>query len=189
MARLDRVISYLAATQDLGITVIYTDMRLFAYFDAAWAVHADLKGHSGIYITLGHNGFPILFKSLKQKTVSRSSTEAELIAMFEGLDYLLWIREIHTFLGYDNTEEPITIFQDNTSSITLAYMGRTSSRSNSKYMNLKYFWIKEYLDAHTVTLRYLPTDQMLADFFASPRTGNTFYEMRNTILHKRPANN
>jgi hypothetical protein len=31
--------------------------------------------------------------------------------------------------------------------MTLAYLGRTSSGSNSKFMELKYFWIKDYLDS------------------------------------------
>ena len=181
MKRLDRVIGYIAFTPEFGIHIVVNDASLHAYFDAAWAVHTDLKGHSGIYITMGHNGFPLLAKSIKQKTVSRSSTEAELIAMFEGLDYLLWLRDIHIFIGYPaNT---IVIFQDNTSSITLAYMGRTSSRSNSKYMMLKYFYIKEYLDNNIVTLRYLPTEQMIADFFASPRVGKEFRTFRELILN------
>jgi hypothetical protein len=145
MARLDRVVGYLRETQEMGLMVNIKDMNLHAYFDASWACHSDLKGHTGIIITLGHNGFPIICKSKKQKVVSRSSTEAELIAVFEGLDYLLYIRRLQEFFGYQQSE-PIVIHQDNTSAMTLAYMGRSASGSNSKYMDLKYFWIKEYLD-------------------------------------------
>ena len=187
MEKLDRVIGYIYDTKNLGITVRFypdSNFELFAYFDAAWAVHQDLKGHSGILITLGYNAFPVMCKSMKQRMVSKSSTEAELIAVFDGLDYLLWLREVYLFFGYEN--KPITIFQDNTSAITLSYMGRTSSNSNSKYIDLRYFYIKQYLDANVVTMKYLSTDQMLADFFASPRFGGTFKEMRRTILHTEP---
>jgi hypothetical protein len=122
-------------------------------------------------------------KSKKQKVVSRSSTEAELIAMFEGLDYLLYLRRLVQFLGcLKDDDPPITIYQDNTSAMTLAYLGKTSSGSNSKFMELKYFWIKDYLDRRMFKLEYLPTDAMIADFFASPRIGATFRSMRDTIL-------
>ena len=181
MERLDRVVGYLLETATKGLKLEINNMNLFAYFDASWASHSDLKGHSGIVITLGHNGFPIYCKSQKQKVVSRSSTEAELIAMFHGLDYLLYIRRLHEFFGYKQ-EDPITIYQDNTSAMTMAYMGKSSSGSVSKFMDLKYFWIKDYLDKKMFQLKYLPTDAMIADFFASPRIGSAFRSMRDTIM-------
>jgi hypothetical protein len=181
MKRLDRVIGYLAGTKDLCFIVKVDELKLSAYFDASWACHTDLKGHTGIVITLGHNGFPLMCKSKKQKVVSRSSTEAELIAMFEGLDLLLYLKRLLRFMGI-YTDEPTTIYQDNTSAMTLAYLGRTSSGSNSKFMDLKYFWIKDYLDTNTFRLEYLPTDAMIADFFASPRIGSYFRTLRDIIM-------
>ena len=40
----------------------------------------------------------------------------------------------------------LPVYQNNTSTITMAYMGKGSAQSNSKFMDLKYFWIKEQLD-------------------------------------------
>ena len=48
--------------------------------------NGDMYGHSGMVPTLGHFGFPNLNKSKKQKVVTRSSTEAELVSMYSGLD-------------------------------------------------------------------------------------------------------
>jgi hypothetical protein len=181
MSRLDRVLGYLSNTPDLGININVKDMKIFGYVDASWACHNDLKGHSGIIITLGCNGFPLYCKSIKQKVVSRSSTEAELIALFTGMDYLLYFRRLVIFLGY-TPKEPIIIMQDNTSAITMAYMGKTSSGSKCKFMELKYFWIKDYLDSKIFELKYLNTDEMIADLMASPRIGNAFRSMRKLIL-------
>ncbi len=50
-----------------------------AYVDASYRVHADMKSHTGCVITLGKG--PIFVRSAKQKLVSKSSTEAELIAL------------------------------------------------------------------------------------------------------------
>ena len=49
-------------------------------------------------------------------------------------------------------------------------------------MDLKYFWIKDYLDTKTFRLEYLPTDAMNADFFASPRIGTYFRQLRDTVM-------
>ena len=181
MARLNRVIGYLLDTQELGINIQVKEMKIYGYCDASWACHQDLKGHTGIIITIGYNGLPIYCKSQKQKTVSRSSTEAELIALYTGVDIILYLRRLLHFMGYLPTE-PITILQDNTSAITMAYMGKTGSGSNYKYMDIKYFWIKEHLDNRTFQLKYLQTDAMLADLMASPRMGSAFRLMRNTLL-------
>ena len=59
--RLYRVIGYLAEYKDLELHCKVTDFKLHAYFDAGWACHTDMKGHSGMALTLGHFGFPILY--------------------------------------------------------------------------------------------------------------------------------
>ena len=64
----------------------------------------------------------------------------------------------------------------------MAYLGRGSSGSNSKFMDLKYLWIKQQLNAKLIKLQYLSTDQMTADFFASPRIGSTFRTLRDYIM-------
>jgi hypothetical protein len=177
---LDRVIAYLEGTKDKSMIVRKTDMQLYSYMDAAFAVHGNRVSHSGILFTLGKYGNSILWKSVKQKTVATSSTEAELICIFDGLDYLIWMRNVLIFLGYP--QNTTTIYQDNTSAMTMAYMGKSSSGSVSKFMDLKYFWIKDYLDQKLFQLKYLPTDAMIADFFASPRIGSAFRSMRDTIM-------
>ena len=57
-------------------------------------VHDDRKSHTGKYITLGYLGPPIAIKSNKQRMVADSSTEAELIALHDSLDLLMWCRKI-----------------------------------------------------------------------------------------------
>jgi hypothetical protein len=181
LIRLERVVGYLHGTQDMGIKMNVKDLDIYAYIDASWACHSDLKGHTGIVCTLGKNGFPVMFKSQKQKVVTRSSTEAELAAMFTGLDIVLYLRRLLKFFGID-VSKAITIYQDNTSAIKMAYMGRGASGSTSKYMDLKYFWIKDYLESKLFTLEYLNTNKMLGDFFASPRIGQDFRGLRDIIM-------
>ena len=50
--RLHRVIGYLAEYKDLELHCKVTDLQLHAYFDAEWVCHSDMKGHSGMVLTL-----------------------------------------------------------------------------------------------------------------------------------------
>ena len=179
-ALLERVIAYLEGTKDKSMIVRKCDMKAYAYMDAAFAVHGNRVSHSGIHFTLGKYGNTILCKSLKQKTVATSSTEAELICIFDGLDYLIWIRNVLTFLGYP--QGTTTIFQDNTSTITMAYMGRGSSGSKTRHIDIKYFYVKQFLDSKDLEIDHLGRDNMTADFFASPRQGTVFRRFRGMIM-------
>lgn len=155
-------------------------MKIYAYMDAAFAVHGNRVSHSGIHFTLGKYGNTILCKSIKQKTVATSSTEAELICIFDGLDYLVWIRNVLGYLGYP--QGTTTIFQDNTSTITMAYMGRGSSGSRTRHIDIKYFHIKQFLDSKDLEIDHLGRDNMTADFFASPRQGTVFRRFRDMVM-------
>jgi hypothetical protein len=154
--RLQRVIGYLAEYKDLELHCNVTDLQLHAYFDAGWACHSDMKGHSGMVLTLGHFGFPILYKSQKQKVVTRSSTEAELVCMYSGVDLALCYQRIGQFLGFPG-EASMPVHQDNTSSMKIAAMGRGSSTSNTKFMDLKFQWLKQHIENKVIVLHYLTT--------------------------------
>jgi hypothetical protein len=177
---LDRVIAYLEGTEDRSMKIRKCDMQLYAYMDAAFAVHGNRVSHSGIHFTLGKYGNTILCKSIKQKTVATSSTEAELVCIFDGMDYLVWMRNVLEFLGYK--QGTTTIFQDNTSTITMAYMGRGGSGSRTRHIDIKYFYIKQFLDSKALEIDHLGRDNMTADFFASPRQGATFRRFRGMIM-------
>jgi len=178
--KLRRVVAYLSSTRDLGIVISPTEMKLKCYCDAAFAVHDTRESQSGFIFTLGEFGVPILWKSLKQKLVANSSTEAELICIYDALDHLLWIRRVLEWLGYD--QGTTTLYQDNTSTITMAHMGRGASGSNTKHIDIRYFFIKQFIDARTIEIDHLSTDNMIGDFFASPRQGQDFRRTRDAIM-------
>ena len=53
------------------------------WVDASYAVHNNMKGHTGGTMSLGHGS--IYSSSTKQKLVSCSSTKAELIGVYDIL--------------------------------------------------------------------------------------------------------
>jgi hypothetical protein len=59
------------------------------YVDASFAVHPDMKGHTGGAMTMG-TGFP-LDKSTKHKLNTRNSTESEIVAVDNLILQILWV--------------------------------------------------------------------------------------------------
>ena len=80
--KLKRLLEYLYGTYDLPLILGADDIQtMYTFVDAAFAVHDDMKSHTGGVITFGRSG--IACKSAKQKVVTKSSTEAELVGARE----------------------------------------------------------------------------------------------------------
>ena len=125
--KLDRVLRYLNSTKEMGMILEPEKaIAVLVYADVSYGVHADGKSHTGLYITLGRGG--VFVRSAKQKIVTKSSTEAELVGLSDSLGQAIWTREFLIGQGY--AMGPATLFQDNMSTITLANKGRSTSDRN-----------------------------------------------------------
>ena len=186
--KLRRLCSYVNNTIQLVLVFSPSEqMQVMAWIDASYAVHEDAKSHSGTVITAGlERGSPTFIRSRKQKLVSRSSTEAELIALHDGSPQVTWTRQLLEELGH--TQGPATIFQDNKSTIFMAEKG-AGNFNRTRHIAVRYFSIKELVDDKVVNIQYLPTGQMIADPMTKPVTGSRFIEWRNSILFQNPIAN
>lgn len=179
--KLDRLLRYLNGSRDLGIVLLADEGIagcVHAYIDASYGVHADAKSHTGTLITLGKG--PVFVKSAKQKVVSKSSTEAELIGLSDGASQVLWMREFLIAQGYQ--VRAAKIYQDNMSTIKLTEKGRSSSE-RTRHINIRYFFVKDRVDSGEVMIEYMPTGDMLADILTKPLQGEEFRAMRRRLLN------
>ena len=87
--------------------------------DAAYATHADMKGHTGATFTMGQGS--IYSNSLKQKLVAQSSTESELVGVHDILPQILWTRNFLMSQGYPVQKN--VVYQDNMSAMLLENNG------------------------------------------------------------------
>jgi hypothetical protein len=124
---------------------------------------------------------PISWGSSKHKLVSDSSTAGELITASDKADKTLHLTDQFEFLLV-NVRKPVTIMQDNTSTITIAYLGRPSLHSRRRYLDIRYYWIKQFLDSGALAMKYCRSADQLADILASVRHGSEFRSMRNIIM-------
>jgi hypothetical protein len=179
MKKLQRVFRYLNGTTELGIILnAGTKPQVNAYIDASYGVHADFKSHSGLVLSLGSG--PIDASSTKQKINTKSSAEAELIALSDKATRAIWCREFLIHQGYTGT--PAVLYQDNESTIKLSTNGVASS-DRTRHVSIRYFWIKDRCATGDVEVIYKPTDEMIADILTKPLHGDKFKILRNLLLN------
>ena len=107
--KLGRVMKYLRGTEELVLTLEADNMDVIKWWaDGAFAVHDDFKSHTGGLMMLGKGA--AYSTSTKQKINTKSSTEAELVAVDDVIGQVIWTRNFLEAQGYDVGAS--TIFQD-----------------------------------------------------------------------------
>lgn len=178
--KLQRVFRYLNSTPELGVILRpdHSGKTLEAFIDASYGVHEDGKSHTGMMISLGAG--PFLVKSSKQKIVTKSSTEAELVALSDMCSPVIWSRE---FLIAQGVEPPAaTVYQDNMSTIALADRGGSNS-DRTRHIKIRRFWMKDRVADGEINIVYKPTEDMIADILTKPLQGAKFIELRRLLLN------
>lgn len=109
------------------------------HIDASFAVHPDMKGHTGGAMTLGKGS--IYGTSTRQKINSRSSTEAELVGVNDVMPQVLWTWYFLMAQGYDVDDN--IVYQDNQSTMLLEKNGKASSSKRTRHINIRYFFVTD----------------------------------------------
>lgn len=174
--KLERLINYLHQTKDKEL-ILNTNHTydLECYIDASFATHNDGYGHSGMIIKLF--GAPVMCKSVKQKIISKDSTESEIVALSDNYLFAIQIYDLVKELKF-NINIPI-IYQDNKSVIDLVIADYNKSRN--KYYKVRIKLIKEEFEKGTIMIKYLPTIDMIADIFTKPLIGTAFNKHLDNI--------
>jgi hypothetical protein len=178
--KLARVIKYLRNTLDLPLRLQADSLKIAKWWvDASYAVHPDMKSHTGGVFTLGKGG--IYNTSTRQKINTKSSTEAELVGVAEVLPQILWTQYFLQAQGY--TSEDSIIYQDNKSAILLESNGTASSSKRTRHINIRYYFVTDRIAHKEIRIVYCPTKAMIADFFTKPLQGSAFTEFRDFIMN------
>ena len=184
MRALVHILDYLRGTYDLGIfyqissantpiivvpsewdqtTISTVEPLIEGYADASYGREYDRRSRSA-YVFMAFGG-PVSWYSKKQMTTAQSSTEAELLALAEGVKEAIWMKEFISELGFTQTMAT-TIHEDNMSVIAIAknpiHHGRV------KHVEIKTSFIRENIQAESIKLVYCPTELMIADLFTKP---------------------
>ncbi|WVZ80637.1 hypothetical protein U9M48_028096 [Paspalum notatum var. saurae] len=145
--------------------------HLQAYCDATWA--SDSSDHrflSAYCVFLGGSlawsvflgGSLIAWKTKKQTAVSRSSTEVELRAMVLVTAEVIWLQWLLADFGvYVSIRTPLL-----TDSIGAISIARDPVKHElTKHIGVDAYYTRAHVQDGVVTLRYVPSELQLADFF------------------------
>ena len=93
LKKLHRVIKYVRGTPHRGTVVEFgLNPRVKSYIDASYAIHdGDKRSHTGATFLFGKGG-PLYVTSVKQGIVTKSSTEAELVAFSDVSSEVISLR-------------------------------------------------------------------------------------------------
>ena len=138
------------------------------FVDAAFAVHKDMRSHTGGMLSPGKGA--IYASSRKQKLNTKSSTEAELVCVDDLLPQILWTRYFLRAQGF--TIRDNILYQDNQSAMKLENNGRQLSGKRTQHINIRYFFITDCIKNGEVRAEYCPTDMLIADFYTKPLQGS-----------------
>ena len=129
-------------------------------------------------MTMGRGAMQVI--SQKQKLNTRSSTESELVGVDDAMTKILWTKLFCEHQGLPT--DPNWLHQDNQAGILLENNGRASAGKRSRAINIRYFFVTDQVTRDNVTIKYCPTELMVADFFTKPLQGKRFREFRDAIL-------
>ena len=178
--KLNRLMSYLKKTKN-EVLVLKCDGKneVKWWVDAAFAVHPDMKSHTGAVMTMGSGAVQAISK--KQKVNTRSSTEAELVATDDVIAQVVWTRNFLEAQGV-RVDRNI-VYQDNQSAMLLEKNGRSSAGKRSRHLDIRYFFITDQVEKGNMEVRYCPTDMMTADYMTKPLHGQKFQKFKKEIMN------
>jgi hypothetical protein len=177
--KLKRMLQFLRATKDEFLTLSATSLHNVRWWiDASYAVHPDMKSHTGGALSLGTG--VVYGTSKKQKLNTNSSTESEVVGTHDVMPQVLWTLYFLEAQGFKIDDN--ILYQDNKSSILLESNGRGSSGQRTRHMNVRYFFIADRVKSKEIRIEYCPTGIMVADYFTKPLQGAIFRKLRDMVM-------
>lgn len=175
---LKRVLRYLKGTVHHGLFLKRgSPLTLTAFSDSDWGGINDGGRSTTAYVLyLGPN--IISWRSARQKTVSRSSTEAEYKALANATAEVLWVQNILRELGV-TISQPSTLFCDNTGATYLC--ANPVYHSRMKHLALDYHFVRERVSDGSIRVLHISSKDQLADVLTKPLSRSLFLHFRSKI--------
>ena len=175
---LKRVLRYLKGTLHHGLFLNRkSPLELSAFSDSDWGGVTTAGRSTTAYILyLGSN--IISWKSARQKSVSRSSTEAEYKALANAAAELSWVQNLLTELGIKITHPP-HLYCDNTGATYVC--ANPVYHSRMKHVALDYHFVREKVAAGDLKVLHVNSTDQLADVLTKPLSRAPFLSLRSKL--------
>ena len=145
--------------------------------DASYAAHADMRGHTEETLSMGKDGHgSIISISKKQKINTKILTEEELIGAENAMPRMLSTRYFLEAQGYGIDKN--LLYQDNMSAMLLEKNGKKSSTKNTNHINVRYYFIKDWVETRDVMIQHCLTEKILGNHLTNTLQGALFSKVR-----------
>ncbi|XP_019173479.1 PREDICTED: uncharacterized protein LOC109169035 [Ipomoea nil] len=164
-ALVKRVLRYIKGTLDYGLRLTSSpSTSIHAFSDSDWAgCLIDRKSTSGFAVYLGTN--LISWLSKKQRTVARSSTEAEYKALADVSAEVTWVVSLLRELGM-HSGQSATLWCDNLGATYLC--ANPVFHARTKHVEIDYHFVRDKVASGDFVVNYVSTTDQLADIFTKP---------------------
>jgi len=159
-----RIMRYLKSTTSLCLVYEGEIEPLTGFTDSDWAGDRETRrSTSGYIFNLGSGA--ISWSSKRQSATALSSCEAEYIGQAQATKEAVWLRRLLVELQVAEEEghAPIAtvIYGDNQGAIALTKNPEFHART--KHIDIQHHFVREKQQSGEVDLRYIPTEQQVAD--------------------------
>jgi len=177
---LERVLRYLRGTTSLGIHYTGYPPALEGYSDSNWISDADeMKATSGFVFTLA--GAAVSWRSCKQTVLTKSTTEAELVALETATNEAEWLRELLMDLPFvEKPVPPILMYCDNQSMLAQVMNTKDNSKSN-KHIKRRLKSVRKMKNSGVIAASYVRSANNLADSFTKGLSRNVISVMSKNM--------
>ncbi len=181
MGKLRRVLGYFRSTPNSDIVLRERgNVTVRAFIDASYGVHqASGKSHTCCAIVLDEGGV-MSARSSKQKIVTKSSTEADLVGLSDSAAQAIHLKNFVEKQGY--SVGPVIIYQDSLSCMSLMKRGGPGSE-RSRHINIRHFWVAERVGNKEVTIEHLGANLMHSNVLTKPVQGAQFEKERADLTN------
>ena len=171
-----RVLQYLKHTMKFGLVYIRnkSDVQASVYVDASYG-DSDTLRRSTTGIASYVHGNLVGWASQTQKCVSKSTAEAEYVALSEAVAGAIWLRRLMLELT-GVLPDKILVFEDNMGALFLAK--NQADHRRSKHIDVRYHFTRFYVQEGVVDIQKLDTRDMIADVFTKALPRVRFEELR-----------
>ena len=149
---------------------------LVGYSDVDWAGDINTRRSTSGYVFQVY-GSTVSWCSKRQLSVSKSSTEAECIALSLATREAVWLRRLLENIGLKQ-KTPSLLYEDNQGAMELSKNPKFHNRTKR---DVSFHFVREKVNSKAIKVSYCPTERMLADIMTKALTKVKFEEFRSKL--------
>jgi hypothetical protein len=107
-------------------------------------------------------GGPINWKATLQRSVTRSTTKAELLSLSTAAIKIIWWQRFFNAIGF-NLERDFTVLCDNMQTVRLLRQDTPKLDTKLRHIDVHQHWLRQEVQDKKIDVQWVPTAKMPAN--------------------------